>query len=162
MTDTDELFRRQKAHGYTDEELTKQLKPMVTEGQDPVGSMGYDAPLAVLSEQPQLLYNYFKQLFAQVTNPPIDVIRERTVTSTVTALGAERNLLCPEPISCRRIRLDSPLIDGLTWRKLRDIGHDAFRVKRLSAVFPVAQGSRDFPRTRWRGSGSLNSAFRKT
>lgn len=142
VTDTDELFRRQKAHGYTDEELTKQLKPMVTEGQDPVGSMGYDAPLAVLSEQPQLLYNYFKQLFAQVTNPPIDVIRERTVTSTVTTLGAERNLLRPEPISCRRIRLDSPLIDGLTWRKLCDNGHDAFCVKRLSAVFPVAQGSR--------------------
>mgnify|MGYP001167321390 CR=1 FL=1 len=141
VTDPNELLRRQQAHGYTYEELTKQLKPMITEKQDPLGSMGYDAPLAVLSEQPQLLYNYFKQQFAQVTNPPIDVIREQAITSTVTTLGAERNLLCPEPISCRHIRLESPLIDGLTWKKLLNNRHDAFRIKRLSALFPVAEGA---------------------
>ena len=79
----DQLLKQQLAFGYTREELNKIIKPLVTEGKDPVGSMGYDSPLAVLSKKPQLLYNYFKQLFAQVTNPPIDAIREKIITMTI-------------------------------------------------------------------------------
>ncbi len=92
---------QQQAFGYTTEELNKIIKPMVTDGKDPVGSMGYDSPLAVLSKKPQLLYNYFKQLFAQVTNPPIDAIREQIITSVGTTIGAEGNLVNPAPESCQ-------------------------------------------------------------
>ena len=88
-----DLLTRQKAFGYTYEDVQKYLLPVVTEGKDPVGSMGNDSPLAVLSDRPQSLFNYFKQSFAQVTNPPIDSIREHIVTSTVTLLGAEGNIL---------------------------------------------------------------------
>jgi hypothetical protein len=87
----------QKAFGYSYEDLRLILAPMVTNGVDPVGSMGNDTPLAVLSEKPQLLYDYFKQLFAQVTNPPIDALREAIVTSSIVYLGAEKNLLKSEP-----------------------------------------------------------------
>ena len=86
------------------------LLPFVKEGKDPLGSMGNDTPLAVLSDRPQSLFNYFKQLFAQVTNPPIDSIREHIVTSTVTLLGAEGNLLHPNEENCRRIQLESPIL----------------------------------------------------
>ncbi len=93
------IFQLQKVHAYTIEEITKNLLPMVTEGKDPLGSMGSDTPLAVLSDKPQLLYNYFKQSFAEVSNPPIDAIREEIVTSTTTLLGAEGNLLDPSAIN---------------------------------------------------------------
>jgi hypothetical protein len=97
----DTVLQRQQAFGYTFEDVRLLMLPMARDGVEAVGSMGNDAPLAVLSDRPQLLYNYFKQLFAQVTNPPIDCIREEIVTSTETTLGAERNLLEPEPESCR-------------------------------------------------------------
>ncbi|MBC8930542.1 hypothetical protein IAI15_29570, partial [Escherichia coli] len=93
--DKSERFKKQRAFGYTQDELNKILIPMVTEKKDPMGAMGYDAPLAVLSQRPQVLFNYFKQLFAQVTNPPIDGIREETVTSAMTLLGDEGNILNP-------------------------------------------------------------------
>lgn len=134
------LIKRQKAFGYTYEELTKNIQPMITEGKDPVGSMGFDAPLAVLSKHPQLLYNYFKQLFAQVTNPAIDCIREESITSTMTTLGAEGNLLKPGPESCRHIRLESPIIDDQTLARLRSYSHPAFHTKTLSAVFDTSKG----------------------
>ncbi|HEX7065044.1 MAG TPA: glutamate synthase large subunit [Bacillales bacterium] len=138
--DEDTLFQHQQAFGYTYEELSKNIQPMITDGKDPVGSMGYDAPLAVLSKHPQLLYNYFKQLFAQVTNPAIDCIREESITSAMTTLGAEGNLLKPEAESCRHIRLESPIIDNETLARLRGNSHPAFHTKTLSSVFSASDG----------------------
>ncbi|OYD06482.1 glutamate synthase large subunit [Paludifilum halophilum] len=134
--DEETLLRLQKAFGYTYEELTKNLVPMVTEGKDPIGSMGNDTPLAVLSDRPQLLYNYFKQSFAQVTNPPIDAIREACVTSTQTTLGAEGNLLNPGPENCRKIRLTSPVIADEECAKLRHNPYPEFKSETLSLLFP--------------------------
>jgi len=104
------ILRRQQAFGYTFEDLRILMSPMAKDGVEAVGSMGTDTPLAVLSDKPQSLYNYFKQLFAQVTNPPIDCIREELITSAVTTIGSERNLLKPEPESCRLIELKSPIL----------------------------------------------------
>ena len=94
---------RQKVFGYTFEDVQKYIVPLVARGKDPLGSMGNDTPLAVLSDKPQSLFNYFKQLFAQVTNPPIDSIREHIVTSTMTILGAEGDLLHPTAENCHRL-----------------------------------------------------------
>ena len=91
--------------GYTNEDLDKVIKPMAIDGSEPIGTMGYDASLAVLSRSPQLLYNYFKQKFAQVTNPPIDAIREEFVTSLAVMLGSEGNLLQPTQMEYKKIRL---------------------------------------------------------
>src|ERR1019366_8962772 len=99
------LLQSQQAFGYTFEDLRFLVGPMARDGQQPLGSMGTDTPLAVLSEKPQLLYNYFKQLFAQVTNPPIDPIREEIVTSTHTMVGGEGNLLEPTPESGRLVKM---------------------------------------------------------
>ncbi|MCQ6276972.1 glutamate synthase large subunit [Bacillus sp. V3B] len=130
----DERRKQQLAFGYTNEELNKVLKPMVTDGKDPIGSMGYDSPLAILSKKPQLLYNYFKQLFAQVTNPPIDAIREKIITSVVTTIGPERNLVKPEPESCKQIQLQTPI---LTNSQLEKIRHSSFKSETLSILFSV-------------------------
>src|SRR4051812_15416707 len=112
--------------------------PMAVDGQEPVGSMGDDAPLAVLSNQPQLLYNYFKQLFAQVTNPPIDAIRESFVTSTTTYLGAQGNLLHPTETSCRRIRLNTPILSN---QELAALNYQqSFKVRKFPIVFPINGG----------------------
>ncbi|ACY98411.1 MULTISPECIES: glutamate synthase large subunit [Thermomonospora] len=106
------LLKRQQAFGYTLEEQRVILTPMARTGAEPVGSMGTDTPLAVLSQRPRLLYDYFKQLFAQVTNPPLDAIREELVTSLQSTLGPEGNLLEPGPHSCRRLVLPTPIIDN--------------------------------------------------
>ncbi len=132
---------QQLAFGYTNEELNKMLKPMVTDGKDPVGSMGYDSPLAVLSKKPQLLYNYFKQLFAQVTNPPIDAIREEVITSVLTTIGPERNLLNPEPESCRQLQLESPILSG---EQLEKLSSSSFKVETLSTLFSIDNGVPNF------------------
>ncbi|QCR33401.1 glutamate synthase large subunit [Lysinibacillus sp. SGAir0095] len=111
--EVDELAVRQKSFGYTFEDVQKYIVPVAESGKDPIGSMGNDTPLAVLSDRPQSLFNYFKQLFAQVTNPPIDSIREHIVTSTMTLLGAEGNLLHPNADNARRIFLETPILtDG--------------------------------------------------
>lgn len=136
--ESEKIVKWQKAFGYTYEELTKNLKSMATEKKDPIGSMGYDAPLAVLSERPQLLYNYFKQLFAQVTNPPIDAIREDIVTSTMTLLGREGNLLEPSEQSCRRIRLESPILSEKDLAALIGNRFKEFRAKTLSILFDAS------------------------
>ncbi|MCI0396404.1 MAG: glutamate synthase large subunit [Chloroflexi bacterium] len=104
------LVQRQQAFGYTFEDLRLIMAPMAKNGVEPVGSMGDDTPLAVLSHKPQPLYNYFRQLFAQVTNPPIDANREELVTSTEVLLGPEGNLLAPRPEDCRRLRLETPIL----------------------------------------------------
>ncbi|WP_083443636.1 glutamate synthase large subunit [Ornithinibacillus contaminans] len=129
------LVEQQIAFGYTREELTKIIKPLVTEGKDPIGSMGYDAPLAVLSKKPQLLFSYFKQLFAQVTNPPIDAIREKLITMTTTTIGPEGNLVNPGPESCKRIRLETPILTAQQLEKLRKQRIHGYRSVTLSILF---------------------------
>ncbi|TDL31855.1 glutamate synthase large subunit [Jeotgalibacillus sp. S-D1] len=131
----EELLKQQLAFGYTREELNKIVKPLVIEGKDPVGSMGYDSPLAVLSKKPQLLYNYFKQLFAQVTNPPIDAIREKIITMADTTLGAEGNLVRPDATSCQHIRLKTPILTNRELEKLRQQRLDGFKTVTFSTLF---------------------------
>lgn len=134
------VLQRQLAFGYTFEDLRIIMTPMARDGVEPVGSMGTDTPLAVLSQKPQLLYNYFKQLFAQVTNPPIDSIREEIVTSTLTTIGSERNLLEPKPESCRLIELKTPILTNEELDKLRYISEPDFKSVTLPILFPVGQG----------------------
>lgn len=129
----DDLLVRQKAFGYTYEDIQKYILPAVTEGKDPLGAMGNDMPLAVLSDRPQNLFNYFKQLFAQVTNPPVDAIREAIVTSTVSYLGAEGNLLHPSADNCRRIQLESPILTNSQLEKLKN--HEVFKSAIIDSVF---------------------------
>ncbi|WP_347550011.1 glutamate synthase large subunit [Pseudalkalibacillus hwajinpoensis] len=135
VLNADAVVQAQMAFGYTREELNKLIKPMVTDGKDPIGSMGYDSPLAVLSKRPQLLYNYFKQLFAQVTNPPIDAIREKIVTAVETTIGGERSLVNPEPENCKQIRLDTPILTNQQLEKLRHAHLEGFQTKTLSILF---------------------------
>jgi glutamate synthase (NADPH/NADH) large chain len=130
-----DLMQRQKAFGYTYEELRLILTPMAKDGVEPVGAMGNDAPLAVLSDKPQLLFNYFKQLFAQVTNPPIDALREEIVTSMVTMIGSEGDLVQPGPASCRLIKLMTPILTNGDLAKLRHIDQPGFKSATLPILF---------------------------
>jgi glutamate synthase (ferredoxin) len=138
--DHDTVMQRELAFGYTFEDCRKLVLPMARDGAEPVGSMGTDTPLAVLSERPQLLYNYFKQLFAQVTNPPIDCIREEIITSAFTLVGSERNLLKPEPASSHMIQLKSPILDNEQLEKLRHVVESGFKAVTLPIVFPADSG----------------------
>ncbi len=135
-------LRQQRAFGYTFEDLRLILEPMTRNAIEPLGSMGNDAPPAALSDAPKLLYNYFKQLFAQVTNPPIDAIREELVTSTIVTLGAEGNLLEARPESCRQIRLQSPVLSPEELERLRALDGYAgtHRAATLQALYPPAGG----------------------
>lgn len=134
------VVTRQKAFGYTREDLDMILAPMCQNGIEPIGAMGNDAPLAVLSKKPQLMYSYFKQLFAQVTNPPIDSIREEIVTSTVTTIGSEGNLLDPKPESARMIKLNLPIITNEELEKLRNIKTPGFKAATIPIVYDVDGG----------------------
>ncbi len=138
--DLETLMRRQLAFGYTLEDLNKFLKPMAVKGIDPLGAMGIDSPLAVLSEKPQLLYNYFHQLFAQVTNPPIDAIREEVFTDTTSAIGPEKNLIDPHPDSCRQISAESPILSNIELAKLKNINQPKFEAATLPMLYPVDKG----------------------
>lgn len=137
----DNVQQLQQSFGYTFEDLRKVLEPMASTGAEAVGSMGYDAPLAVLSDRPQRLYNYFKQMFAQVTNPPIDAIREELVTSTATTIGPERNLLKPEPESCRQISLESPILSNEDFAKIRHVRRAGFKSMSIPILFPAELGA---------------------
>ncbi len=139
-SDASTLFRRQRAFGYTAEDVRLILGPMAEAAVEPVGSMGHDAPLAVLSNKPELLYNYFKQLFAQVTNPPIDSERERLVVSTEVMVGAESNLLHPSPQSCHQIRLDSPILTNEELAQIRHTKLPGFVAMTLPILFPAYSG----------------------
>jgi glutamate synthase (ferredoxin) len=130
------VFNRQQAFGYTQEDLRVLIAPMATDGAEPVGSMGTDSALAVLSNRPRLLYDYFKQLFAQVTNPPLDAIREELVTDMASTIGPERNLLKPEPESCLQITIKYPIIHNEHVAKLRHLPPSSpFRSTTLSMLF---------------------------
>jgi glutamate synthase domain-containing protein 2/glutamate synthase domain-containing protein 1/glutamate synthase domain-containing protein 3 len=134
------VLQRQQAFGYTFEDLRFILGPMASEAVQPLGSMGTDTPLAVLSNKPQLLYNYFKQLFAQVTNPPIDPIREEIITSTETMIGSEGNLLAPTPKSCRMIKLEHPILTNEDLEKLRHVDRPGFKPVTLPILFKASEG----------------------
>ena len=134
------VLQRQQAFGYTFEDLRIVMAPMARDGVEAVGSMGADTPLAVLSNKPQLLYNYFKQLFAQVTNPPIDCIREELVTSAETTIGSERNLLKPKPMSCNLIELKTPILTNEEFAKLKHINHAGFKSFTLPILFKAGDG----------------------
>ncbi len=138
----EEVVQRQKVFGYTYEDLNINVGPMAENMLQPIGAMGNDAPMAVLSNQPQLLYNYFKQLFAQVTNPPIDPIREELITSTETMLGTQLNILDPKPENCRQIRMRLPLLRNEELRRLRNIKLPGFKTQTLPILFEVSKGGK--------------------
>jgi len=138
------VLRRQLTFGYTEEELKVLLTPMATLGAEPLGSMGTDTPPAVLSQRPRLIYDYFKQQFAQVTNPPLDAIREEIVTSVRRIMGPEQNLLDPGPASCRHIQLPVPVIDNDELAKLIHVNDDGdlpgFACTIIHGLYEVAGG----------------------
>jgi glutamate synthase (ferredoxin) len=138
--DHDTVLHRQQAFGYTFEDLRILMAPMARDGNEAIGSMGTDTPLAVLSDKPQSLFNYFKQLFAQVTNPPIDCIREEIVTSSDTAIGSEGNLLNPTPESCRLIHLKHPILTNEEFAKLKHVNLPGFKSITLPILFRAADG----------------------
>ena len=135
------IRQRQQAFGFTVEELRMVITPMVVTGEEPVSSMGTDTPLAVLSSRPQLLFKYFKQLFAQVTNPPIDPIREQLVMSLVTNIGPKPNVMDETPEACRRIKVQQPILTNADLQKIREIEDPHFRSKTLNMLFRVAEGA---------------------
>jgi glutamate synthase (ferredoxin) len=135
------LLQRQQAFGYTFEELRMLIAPMARDGVEAIGAMGSDTPLSVLSNRPKLLYDYFQQLFAQVTNPPIDSIREEIITSAETTIGAERNLLKPEPESCHLIALKTPILSDAELAKLKQVNANGFRSMTLPILFDPQAGA---------------------
>ena len=138
--DAETLLRRQRAFGYSDEDLRMILGPMASKGQEPVGSMGTDTPLACLSDQPQSLFSYFKQLFAQVTNPPIDSIREEIVMSLISYVGRERNILSETPENCHMLKLAHPLLTNIELEKLRRVSTGDLLAITLPTLFRVSEG----------------------
>jgi len=137
--------RRQQTFGYTEEELRILVTPMARSGVEAIGSMGTDTPIAVLSQRPRLLYDYFSQLFAQVTNPPLDAIREEIVTSVASSIGPEQNLLAPSPASCRQITIPFPVIDNDELAKIVHIDDDGdkpgFKAVTVSGLYRVRDGA---------------------
>ncbi len=134
------LLQRQVAFGYTFEDLRILMAPMARDGNEAVGSMGNDTPLAALSQKSRLLYDYFKQLFAQVTNPPIDSIREEIVTSSDVWLGSEGNLLTPNPTDCRRIELKGPVLTNEEFAKVRRLALPGIKAGTLPILFRASRG----------------------
>src|SRR6266498_1860468 len=144
--DHDTVLERQQAFGYTHEDLRLLLAPMATAGEEPIGSMGTDTSLAVLSDRPRLLYDYFQQLFAQVTNPPLDGIREELVTQIATSIGPEGNLLEPTPEACRQIKLKTPILDNAELARIRHVDLPGFKATTVPMLFPVAEGAQSLAR----------------
>jgi glutamate synthase (NADPH/NADH) large chain len=138
------VVRRQRAFGYTEEDLRILVTPMAKNGMEPLGSMGTDTPIAALSEKPRLIFDYFSQLFAQVTNPPLDAIREELVTSLGTSMGPEHNLLDPGPSSCRQISLAFPVIDNDELAKIIHVNADGdypgLSAHVIRGLFSIADG----------------------
>jgi len=133
--DEETLLNRQIAFGFTNEDLKIILKPMTKEGKEPVGSMGADIPLPILSDQSQHLANYFKQLFAQVSNPPIDPIRERVIMSLFSSLGRNPNALAETPVHCKQIHLEQPVLTNEVLNTLRHLDYKGFKSRTINALF---------------------------
>ncbi len=136
----DDILQRQRAFGYTDEDIRMIMTPMAAVGQEPIGSMGTDTPLACLSDKPQPLFHYFKQLFAQVTNPPIDPIREELVMSLTSYIGTERNILDETPQHCHTLKLQHPILTNRDLEKLRRVSWGDFLATTLPMLFRVDGG----------------------
>ncbi len=134
------LLLRQQAFGYSVEDLQMLMQPMAAMGTEPIGSMGNDTPLSVLSDRSQLLFNYFKQLFAQVTNPPLDAIREELVTSVESFVGCEQNLFDETPKHCHQLKLKQPILTNDELEKIRSISEGDIRSVTLTVLFPVKEG----------------------
>ena len=132
-----QLLEQQRAFGYTQEDIDVTLEPMIANAGEPVGSMGNDTPLAVLSDQTPLLFSYFRQLFAQVSNPPLDAIREELVTSLETFVGSEQNLFDETPEHCHQLKLQEPFLTNRELAKIRDLNVGKLRSKTLSSLFDV-------------------------
>ena len=141
-TDHDTLLARQVSFGYSFEDQRILMAPMARDGVEAVGSMGNDTPLAALSNRPRMLYDYFKQLFAQVTNPPIDSIREEIITSSEVWLGSEGNLLNPQPTDCRRVELKGPVLTNEEFARIRRLSLPGIKVETLPILFRVARGEK--------------------
>ncbi|MGD1073391.1 MAG: glutamate synthase large subunit [Bryobacteraceae bacterium] len=139
-SDHSTIICRQRAFGYTDEDVRLLMTPMAVNGEEPIGSMGVDTPLACLSDKPQPLFNYFKQLFAQVTNPPIDPIREEMVMSLVSYIGREGNILAETPQHCHTLKLPHPILTNRDLEKLRRVSRGDFLATTLPCLFPAADG----------------------
>jgi glutamate synthase domain-containing protein 2/glutamate synthase domain-containing protein 1/glutamate synthase domain-containing protein 3 len=135
--DPESLAERMRLFGYTREELSVLLKPMAVNGQEPVGSMGADNPLAVLSDRPRLLYDYFKQLFAQVTNPPIDPLREGLVMSLMSFTGKKLNIMKETPEHCKQLKLPHPVLTSADMARLRHVNRDDFKVVTIDSTFKM-------------------------
>jgi len=131
---------RQKIFGYTQEDITTLITPMSVKRKESIGSMGNDIPLAVLSNKPQLLYNYFKQLFAQVTNPPLDGIRENIITDISLAIGQDRNIFEIIPEQAKKLRIQNPVISNADLDKIKNINHPDFKVAIISILYPIDKG----------------------
>ena len=140
------LLRRQRAFGYSEEDLSILLVPMAAKGEEPIGSMGTDTPLACLSERPQTLFNYFRQLFAQVTNPPIDSIREALVMSLISYIGTERNILDEKLENCHTLKLLHPLLTKRDLEKLRRVSSGDLLATTLPALFRAEDGEKGLKR----------------
>ncbi len=145
-TDSKTILARQRAFGYTEEDLRILMAPMAEKGEEPVGSMGVDTPLACLSDHPQPLFNYFKQLFAQVTNPAIDPIREELVMSLTSYIGTERNILEETPLHCHTLKLPHPILTNRDLEKLRRVSWGDFLGTTLQAVFKADGGEKELER----------------
>ena len=159
----DTIVFRQRAFGYTDEDLRMILEPMAAKGEEPTGSMGTDTPLACLSDRPQPLFNYFKQLFAQVTNPPIDPIREEMVMSLISYIGTERNILEETPENCHTLKLPHPILTNRDLEKLRRVSRGDLLAITLPALFRAADGETGLRRAldelSQRASLAVNSGY---
>ena len=140
-SDSGTLLQRQQIFGYTYEDLKILMAPMAKNGMEPTGSMGTDTALAVLSNRSRLLYDYFKQLFAQVTNPPLDGIREELVTQVATTIGPESNLLNPTSISCQRVKINSPILTNEELSKMSNISVSGMKTKKVPILYEVKKGS---------------------
>ncbi|MDD3213733.1 MAG: glutamate synthase large subunit, partial [Eubacteriales bacterium] len=155
------LWQLQKNFGYTYEQVQKVIIPMADKGVEPTGSMGADMPLAVLSDRPQLLYDYFHQLFAQVTNPPIDAIREEIVTSTRVYIGSEGDLLAPSPQSCRQLKLHNPIMTDADLAKVRALNSEGFKPCTISILYNVEEGGKGIKKAIDRMYRELDEQFAK-
>ncbi|MFN8625530.1 MAG: glutamate synthase large subunit [Candidatus Binatia bacterium] len=161
--DPDTLLTRQKMQGYTAEDLRLLMAPMAINAQEAVGSMGNDTPLAVLSDRPQMLFNYFKQLFAQVTNPPIDPIREELVMSLKTTIGPGKNLFDETPAHCHQLELDNPVIGDAALQQIKEIADHGLKSITLPILFPVAEGGgglrRALDRLCWQATTAIETGY---
>ncbi|WP_405606386.1 glutamate synthase large subunit [Polaribacter sp. Asnod1-A03] len=138
--ETIDIKTRQRLFNYTFEDIQEVITPMAQVGKEALGSMGIDTPLAVLSDRPQLISNYFKQLFAQVTNPPLDGIRENIVTDISLNLGKDRNIFSITHRQCRKLKIQNPVISNADLEKIRSIGIESFKAETIAILYPKAQG----------------------